>query len=313
MIITITLNPAIDRRLRLDHVINLNHLNRAVESVREPGGKGITVTRAINALGGDSVAIGFCGGQNGRIIKDMMTSMNIMHDFVDVAGQSRVNIQVIDQNGQHTEFNERGPKISEHDFLRLLERMESYLDEKNIFVVSGSLPPSFPLANYRKLLKTIKKAGCRLVVDAAGEILREALAFEPDFVKPSLFELAEFVGEEPTTDPELTVQRARQLLDAGAKAVCVSMAHEGSVFVAKDHHEALYVVSDPKIEDCGSIGTGDAMVGAIANSLAKDLDIYDLAKYAVAMGRACARLPGTEMASLKKVYQVFETLKVYTV
>lgn len=313
MIITITLNPAIDRRLRLDHVINLNHLNRAVESVREPGGKGITVTRAINALGGDSVAIGFCGGQNGRIIKDMMTSMNIMHDFVDVAGQSRVNIQVIDQNGQHTEFNERGPKISEHDFLRLLERMESYLDEKNIFVVSGSLPPSFPLANYRKLLKTIKKAGCRLVVDAAGEILREALAFEPDFVKPSLFELAEFVGEEPTTDPELTVQRARQLLDAGAKAVCVSMAHEGSVFVTKDHHEALYVVSDPKIEDCGSIGTGDAMVGAIANSLAKDLDIYDLAKYAVAMGRACARLPGTEMASLKKVYQVFETLKVYTV
>lgn len=313
MIITITLNPAIDRRLRLDHVINLNHLNRAVESVREPGGKGITVTRAINALGGDSVAIGFCGGQNGRIIKDMMTSMNIMHDFVDVAGQSRVNIQVIDQNGQHTEFNERGPKISEHDFLRLLERMESYLDEKNIFVVSGSLPPSFPLANYRKLLKTIKKAGCRLVVDAVGEILREALAFEPDFVKPSLFELAEFVGEEPTTDPELTVQRARQLLDAGAKAVCVSMAHEGSVFVTKDHHEALYVVSDPKIEDCGSIGTGDAMVGAIANSLAKDLDIYDLAKYAVAMGRACARLPGTEMASLKKVYQVFETLKVYTV
>lgn len=67
MIITITLNPAIDRRMRLDHQVNLNHLNRTKESVREPGGKGITVTRAINALGGDSVAIGFCGGQNGRI------------------------------------------------------------------------------------------------------------------------------------------------------------------------------------------------------------------------------------------------------
>ena len=299
MIITITLNPAIDRRMRLDHQVNLNHLNRTKESVREPGGKGITVTRAINALGGDSVAIGFCGGQNGRILKDMMTSMNIMHDFVDVAGQTRVNIQIIDPKGQHTEFNEPGPQISEHDFLRLLEKMDGYLDDRNIFVVSGSLPPNFPLANYRKMLKTIKKAGCHLVIDAAGDILREALAFEPDFVKPSLFELAEFVGEQPTTDPETSVARARQMLEAGAQAVCVSMAHEGSVFVSKHHHEALYVNSEPKIEDCGSIGTGDAMVGAIANSLAKGLDIYELSKYTVAMGRACARLPGTEMASLK--------------
>ena len=313
MIITITLNPAIDRRMRLDHQVNLNHLNRTKESVREPGGKGITVTRAINALGGDSVAIGFCGGQNGRILKDMMTSMNIMHDFVDVAGQTRVNIQIIDPKGQHTEFNEPGPRISEHDFLRLLEKMDGYLDDRNIFVVSGSLPPNFPLANYRKMLKTIKKAGCHLVIDAAGDILREALAFEPDFVKPSLFELAEFVGEQPTTDPETSVARARQMLEAGAQAVCVSMAHEGSVFVSKHHHEALYVNSEPKIEDCGSIGTGDAMVGAIANSLAKGLDIYELSKYTVAMGRACARLPGTEMASLKKVYQVYETVKLYTV
>ena len=313
MIITITLNPAIDRRMRLDHVVHLNHLNRTLGSVREPGGKGITVARAINALGGDSVAIGFCGGQNGRIIKDMMTSMNIMHDFVDVAGQSRVNVQVIDPSGQHTEFNEPGPEISDHDFLRLIDKMEGYLDEKNIFVVSGSLPPNFPMAHYRKLLRTVKKAGCRLVVDAAGEILREALAFEPDYVKPSLFELAEFVGEQPTTDPETAVARARQMLDAGAQAVCVSMAHEGSVFVSKHHHEALYVNSEPKIEDCGSIGTGDAVVGAIANSLAKGFDIYELAKYTVAMGRACARLPGTEMASLKKVYQVYETIKIYTV
>jgi len=313
MIITITLNPAIDRRMRLDHQVNLNHLNRTKESVREPGGKGITVTRAINALGGDSVAIGFCAGQNGRILKDMMTSMNIMHDFVDVAGQTRVNIQIIDPKGQHTEFNEPGPQISDHDFLRLVEKLESYLDDRNIFVVTGSLPPQFPMAHYRKLLKTIKKANCHLVIDGGGDILREALAFEPDFVKPSLFELAEFVGEQPTTDPEASVLRARQMLDAGAQSVCVSMAHEGSVFVSKLHHEALYVNSDPKIEDCGSIGTGDAMVGAIANSLAKGLDFYELAKYTVATGRACARLPGTEMASLKKVYQVYESIKLYTV
>lgn len=313
MIITITLNPAMDRTMRVDRPFQAGRLNRAVSSLVEPGGKGINVSRAIKALGGESVALGFCGGSNGRFLKDALTSADIHHDFVDVPGETRVNIQIIDPSGEHTEINEPGFKIADSDYLRLIDRLEHYLSPNNIFVISGSVPPAFSTANYGEICRTIKKAGCRLIIDAAGELLMEALKYSPDFVKPNIFELADAVGDTPSADPDVVVLSARKLLDMGAEAVCVSMSQEGALFVSKHEAESLYVNANPKIYDEGAVGTGDAMVGAIANSMSKQLSFTELAKYTVATGRASARLAGTEMASLKKVFEVYETLQVWTV
>ena len=311
MIITITLNAALDRTLRIEHPLVVGKLNRAMSSHLEPGGKGINVSRAVKALGGNSVALGFCAGTNGRIMKDMLTAADIHHDFVDIAGQLRVNTQIIDAQGGHTEVNEPGSKLDDADFLRLVDRMESYLVEGNIFVLTGSTPPEFPVKNYLKLCKLIKRSGCKLIVDTQGELLLEALKLEPDLVKPNIFELAEAVGDKPSADPEVVVVSARKMLDMGARAVCVSMSQEGAVLVSKDEPEALYVNTNPKIYDEGAVGTGDAMVGAIANSMNNGLKFDEMARYAVATARACSRLPGTEMASLKRVYEVYETTEVY--
>ena len=311
MIITITLNPALDRTLRIEHPLEVGKLNRSSSSHLEPGGKGINVSRAVKALGGNSIALGFTAGTNGRVMKDMLTAADIHYDFVDVAGQLRVNTQILDAQGGHTEVNEPGSKLDDADFLRLIDRMENYLDEGNIFVLAGSTPPDFPLKNYRKLCKTIKRHGCKLIIDAQGDLLLEALQCEPDFVKPNIFELAEAVGDKPSADPEVVVHSARKMLDMGARAVCVSMSQEGAVLVSKDESEALYVNTNPKVYDEGAVGTGDAMVGAIANSMQSGLKFDEMARYAVATARACARLAGTEMASLKTVYEVYETTQVY--
>lgn len=313
MIITITLNPALDRTIRIEQSLIPMRLNRAIGSMVEPGGKGINVSRAIKALGGISVAIGFCAGSNGRFLKDSLTSADIHHDFVDVPGETRVNIQVIGANGEHTEINEPGSKIHDADYLRFLDRMDNYLYPENSFVITGSLPPEFTMDNYIKICKKIKKAGCRLIIDASGEHLIEALKLEPDFVKPNIYEIAEAVGKEVSSDPEVIAEYAKELIEMGAKAVCVSMSQDGALFVSENEKEALYVNSNPKIYNCGAVGTGDAMVGAIANSMENGLSFVDLAKYAVATGRACARLAGTEMATLKRVFEVYETLEVYTV
>jgi len=311
MIITITLNAALDRTLRIEQPLVVGKLNRAIVSHLEPGGKGINVSRAIKALGGSSVALGFSAGTNGRTMKDMLISADIHHDFVDVAGQTRINTQIIDAQGGHTEINEPGSPIEEADFLRLLDRMELYWKKGNIFALTGSTPPDFPLRHYSTLCQEIKRHGCRLVIDAQGPLLLEALKHEPDFVKPNIFELAEAVGGKPSVDPDVVVVSARKMLDLGARAVCVSMGQEGAVFVARDETEALYVDTSPKIYDEGSVGTGDAMVAALADSMYKGLKFSELARFAVAAARASSRLAGTEMATLKKVYEVYETTRVY--
>ncbi len=130
-------------------------------------------------------------------------------------------------------------------------------------------------------------------------------------VKPNIFELAEAVGDKPSTDPEVVLVSARKMLDMGAGTVCVSMSQEGAVFVSKSEDEALYVNTNPRIYDEGAVGTGDAMVGAIANSMNKGLRFDEMARFAVATARASSRLAGTEMATLKKVYEVYETTQVY--
>ncbi len=313
MIITITLNPAIDRTMRISQPLVVGKLNRAVSSETEPGGNGINVSRTIKALGGSSIALGFCAGTMGRMMKDMLTAADIHHDFVDIAGQIRVNVQIIDAHGGHTEINEPGSPIEEADFLRLLDRMENYMEKDNVFVLSGSTPPGFSLRNYGKLCKTIKRNGCRLIVDAQGDLLMEALKFEPDYVKPNIYELASAVGGEPTNDPEEVFVSACKLLDMGAKAVCVSMGQDGAVFAAGYEQEALYVDTSPKIYDVGSVGTGDAMVGALADAICRGLKFDDLARHVVATGRATSQLTGTEKPSLTEVYEVYETTRVYII
>ena len=126
MIITITLNAALDRTQRIEHPLQVGKLNRAGVQISEPGGKGINVSRAIKALGGSRQAISQCG-TNYRIVGDMATAADIHHDFVDIAGQLRINTQIIDAQGGHTEVNEPGNKLDDSDFLRLLDRMENYL------------------------------------------------------------------------------------------------------------------------------------------------------------------------------------------
>ena len=276
------MDPPLDRTLRIEHPLEVGKLNRSSSSHLEPGGKGINVSRAVKALGGNSIALGFTAGTNGRVMKDMLTAADIHYDFVDVAGQLRVNTQILDAQGGHTEVNEPGSKLDDADFLRLIDRMENYLDEGNIFVLAGSTPPDFPLKNYRKLCKTIKRHGCKLIIDAQGDLLLEALQCEPDFVKPNIFELAEAVGDKPSADPEVVVHSARKMRDMGARAVCVSMSQEGAVLVSKDESEALYVNTNPKVYDEGAVGTGDAMVGAIANSMQSGLKFDEMARYAVA-------------------------------
>lgn len=312
MVITITLNPAMDRTLRIDNPLQPNTLNRAVSSLVEPGGKGITVSRAIKAIGGASIALGFSAGSNGRALKDALTSMDIHHDFVDVPGQTRVNIQIIAPGGQHTEINEPGYKIADGDFLRFLERVENHLDDGNIFVLSGSTPPNFSLKNYGKICKTIKKAGCKLIVDASGDELLEALKYQPDVVKPNIFELADLVGDQPSIDPETVAVSARKLLDMGAQIVCVSMGREGAVVVSQDNRQGLFANTNPKVIEEGAVGTGDSMVAAFANGMRQNIDLEEITKFAVAAGRACARLPGTQMATLKQVYQIYETVQLFT-
>ena len=311
MIITITLNPAIDRTLIVDGSVEFGGFNSVTKSYVEVGGRGINVSRAIRALGGESVAMGFTGGNNGRQLKNALTSFGIMHDFTDVAGETRVNTQIVHPDGEHTNFNEVGTAVTDENYLRFLEKLKLYLDPKNLFVLCGRIPRGMSLEQYLKIIKIIKKAGCALLVDCDGETLGSVLPYKPDFIKPNTTELAKMTGLPRTHDPEEAYERVKPMLEQGAQTVCASLAYKGAIYVTPGE-KPLYLIAEAGAVDKSAVGSGDAMVGAMAHAYSQGMSHEEIAKFAVAMGTASAKLPGTQMATMKQAYEVYETIKVYT-
>ena len=297
MIITITLNPAIDRTLVLEAPVELSAVNSVVKSYVEVGGRGINVSRAIRAIGGECVALGFTAGNNGRSLKNALTALGITHDFTDVTGETRTNTQIVHPGGEHTDFNEPGTAVEEEDYLRFIEKLKTYLDPKNLFVLCGRIPPGMKEKQYLKIIRIIKKAGCSLLIDSDGDTMRSTLPFKPDFIKPNSTELAKLTG--------------KPLLAEGAQTICASLGYNGAIFV-NHTDKPLYIIANAGAAAQSAVGSGDAMVGAIAHAYSQGMSYEETAKFAVAMGTASAKLPGTQMATMKEAYEVYETLKVYT-
>lgn len=306
MIITITLNPAVDRTLTVPRFCP-GRVNRALASRVDAGGKGINVSKALKELGSESIACGLIAGRNGRMIKEQLTAANIKYDFVEVPGDTRVNIKIIGEDGIHTDINEPGFSVSESDFTRLIEHACRLARRDTIVALSGSVPPNLELARYQELCtRLVAQPDVSLIVDADGVHLRSALAAKPAFIKPNLHELEGVLGRELRTTEE-TVAGARELIAEGAQNVAISLGSEGALFV--NARRALRVYP-PKVDAVGPVGAGDVMVAAIAQCMEDKNDFENIARYASAAATASVTVEGTRMANRRTVLNVYEKTTV---
>jgi 1-phosphofructokinase family hexose kinase len=315
MIVVVSLNPAIDRTLVLGSAMEYEDLNYVKESYTAAGGRGVNIARAIHSLGGRCNVLGFCGGNNGRTLKDTLTSLAITHDFTEIAGETRVNTQIVDGNGIQTHFNEVGPQITDADYLRFLEKLKLYLEPENMVVLAGRIPSGMKEEQYLRIVKTIKKSGAKLLIDSDGDTLKKVLPYKPDFMKPNSRELAAMTGRPRTFDPEEALESLKPLIASKETTnICASIGANGAVFAFGQSVPLYIVASDEDLarHNASAVGNGDAMLGAIAHAFEQHMSNEEMAKFAVAMGTATAMLPGTQMATMKDAYYVYENLKVYT-
>lgn len=310
MIVTITLNPAIDRTINLNTPITIGQKNRGVSSYVEPGGSGIHASRAIKSLGGESIALGISAGSNGRFLKDTITSMDILHDFIDVPGQTRVNLHIYEPNGVRTDFHEPGYKVSDGDFLRFLERVNLYLDKNTYFILGGSVPRNLSDQNVNMLYKTITDAGCSLIIESEGTALISSLPYNPEWVVCDKWRLAEVCGFD-INSPEDALKGASELIEKGAKAVCISLYEKGTLMISQDHEPVFATVRNSSPFE-HTIALLDGVTGALAIALSKKFSFDETAKFVYAMGHASSKLTGTGMDSLLSVFHTTQEVVLYT-
>ena len=285
MIYTVTLNPSLDYYVQVNN-FKIGFVNRVVSERLAVGGKGINVSLALRELEEETLALGFVAGFTGKAIKDKMKSLGLDFNFFDVDGQSRINVKI--KGNTETDINGTGAKVSLNDINTLARKLKQMLKEGDWLVISGSVPKTldeFAYANLLKKLKTVQ--GIKVVIDACGNLLTEALKYHPFLIKPNMHELSEIFSL-PTSTPsmEQIFACAYKLQSMGARNVIVSMGSSGAAMVTETS-QSLYVRA-ARGQLVNSVGAGDSMIAGFIHEYGKSGNYFSALNYATAAGSACA-------------------------
>jgi tagatose 6-phosphate kinase len=290
----VSLNPAIDTRLILNGFLP-GRVNRVAEVYRTPGGKAAHVAMALQGLGAIPRWIGFSGGATGNELLAGLRLLEIVTMPVSTGQSSRVNLEILDNQGEVTEILEPGGTITQSEwfeFQQVCAGAFQLVADKKIAVISGSLPPGVPAEACATLVSSAQSANCLAFVDSSGLPLSKALAAGPDLVKINREE-AEFVTQVAVRDPNSAALAARKLLDLGANSAVVSLGDRGLVGVRKHDRPAIHAWTAP-LRPKSTVGCGDSALAGLAFAAATGLSFEQSLALAVACGTSncLAAFPG---------------------
>lgn len=305
MIITVTMNPAIDKTVYIEKFEH-GGLNRIKNVTLDAGGKGINVSRTIKELGGESIATGFLAGNNGATIQKVLEDAGITTDFIKIDAETRVNTKVVEADGCVTELNEAGPIMSEEHQVWLTEQLMEYAQKENLIILSGSVAQNVSKAIYKEIIEKVHLRGAKVFVDADGELFSEALKARPDIVKPNQVELEKYLGRELRNEQDY-LEAGESLLDKGIEIVIVSLGEKGAYFMSKKR--ALYCPAI-QVKTHSTVGAGDSMVAAFSYGLNQGLTFEECAKLAIATSAGAVATVGTKPPKRKVVNQLLEKVCV---
>lgn len=319
MIICVSINPAIDRRLRLARFV-YGAVNRAYAARGLVGGKAAHVAMAARALGAPVLWLGFLGGATGDECERGLTALGINVAAVRTATTTRTNLELIADDGTVTEILEAGGDLSASeiaDFLKLYEELCGAHDEENIVCLSGSLPPGAPLDLYAQLTEAAHVRGCRVLLDSSNEPLLRGTAAKPDLVKPNRDEAAAiFKNLSSAADGAHVFSVAdatRAFLQAGARSVAVSLGERGLIWRDAAGGASLLQARPPRVAAVRStVGCGDATLAGFAVAHLRGMDEVAALKLAAACGTANCTATEPGMIDADEVRVISERVLVTT-
>ncbi len=291
MIVSVTLNPSLDRTVEVER-LERGAVLRTSAPVLEPGGKGVNLTRALARNGIASIAVLPVGGAEGAELGDLLDAAGVSARLVPVNGRTRSNLTVAEPDGTVTKFNEPGVSLTPVDFAALSGVLAGLATAKDWVVFSGSLPPGCSDAQLVELMGSVARGGASLAVDTSGDALMASIATRPRVIKPNRAELAQAVGRELLSIADV-ISAAQDLRARGVERVLVSLGADGAVLVG----EGGVIVGESTVLDARStVGAGDCFLAGFLSKFSIDETDEGAALIeALAWGAAAVSLPGTSV------------------
>jgi 1-phosphofructokinase family hexose kinase len=306
MIITVTPNPGLDRTLTVPRIV-LNEMMRATASRLDWGGKGFNVSRALQALGAESVAMGFIGGATGQMLERGLSDIGIATDLVHTAGETRTNTVITDARAErYVKVNEAGPTVQAEELALFLDRARDRAQPGDIWVLSGSLPPGVPSDFYAQVIALVQTRGARALLDSSGEPLRLGCTSCPYLVKPNVVEAEEVIGRKIKSDADAS-SATESFLRQGIELVALSLGADGLLLASRQR--AVWA-RPPRVKAQNPVGAGDALLAGIAWALEHGRPLEEMACWGVAAGTAAAMRKGVSAGTRTEVETLYEQVRI---
>lgn len=306
MILTVTLNAAIDKRYVVED-FKIGEVNRVKECEYTPGGKGLNVSKPASIAGAKVVATGFVGGHAGNYIEAELKPFGIESAFYHMEQESRSCINIWDTvQKKQTEFLEPGFTVTEKDFEGFVEKFRELVKDADVVAMSGSVPKGLDGSAYQKLVEIVKAAGKKVILDTSGKLLIAGIEAKPTMIKPNIDEIRMLTGSQ-CDDLDEIIEAAEQIHKSGVPVVAVSLGGDGSIVVSD---EGVYRAIVPKIEAVNTVGCGDSMIAGFALGFSEGLSIADTLKKASAISAAAALREETGFFVMEDMEKIFPRVEI---
>ena len=307
MILTLTVNPAIDRNVSADRLV-FEDRAYILSTDLSAGGRGINASRVIHSFGGQTLAILTSGGKSGARLEELVRAHGFPVEVARIRNEIRTNLTITDKQGLTVKLNEAGPMLDKRELDGLEKITMRQLEHAGWLMLCGSIPPGVPADFYARLIETARKKKVRTVLDTDGDALQAGMEARPTVLHANQHEAERLLNTALLTRAHF-LDAARKLRAMGPASAILSLGSRGAIGVnGKSTFEAL----PPRVDALCPIGAGDALAAAFVWAMVNHNNFEDAVRWGVAAGTAKAKLPGVSFASLQETELVYKLVEMRT-
>jgi 1-phosphofructokinase family hexose kinase len=305
LILTLTINPAIDRIITADRLV-FEDRGYILDRAEAAGGRGINASQVIHSFGGKTAAVLTAGGGAGERIEKLLGGLGFAYDIVHVRAESRTNLTISDKQGLTIKLNERGAPLESSELKEIKKKVEARLPKTQWLMICGSIQPGVPAHFYCEIVEMAKSHGVKTLLDTDGDAFQHALEAKPTVIMPNQHEAERLLSRALITRGQC-LEAVDVMQAMGPESVILSLGARGAIGSSP---EGVFEALPPRIEALCPIGAGDALGAAFAWSMGKKKSFSESLRWGVATGTAAAQLPGLAFPTFNDARAVYKQVEL---
>lgn len=304
-VVTITLNPALDLTGSVNQ-LNVGSVSLVGQSSLHAAGKGVNVAKVLSELGAQVTVTGFLGRDNQELFCQLFEQLGVQDAFIRIAGATRINVKLVEQNGAVSDINFPGIQVTEADIEAFESTLQRLAQDHDYFVLAGSLPQGISPQRCAGWIAQLRSMNKKVLFDSSRDALLAGLDTKPWLIKPNDEELSQWCGRELTTLTDCQ-QAAAELAQKQIENIVISMGAEGVMWL---HENQWLHAKPPKMTVVSTVGAGDTLVAGLCWGHMQCMEKESLLRFATALSALAVTQVGVGLGDWEQLNTLQQQIQV---